>query len=58
MRQQQRRYRPIHLATRLFAEPGDTVALEEPTYNNVLAVMRGLGLKTVPVPLSPSMTRE
>jgi GntR family transcriptional regulator/MocR family aminotransferase len=39
----------IHLATRLFAEPGDAVALEEPTYHNVLAVMRGLGLKTVPV---------
>lgn len=39
----------IHLATRLFAEAGDAVALEEPTYNNVLAVMRGLGLKTVPV---------
>jgi GntR family transcriptional regulator/MocR family aminotransferase len=41
----------IHLATRMFAEAGDAVALEEPTYNNVLAVMRGLGLKTVPVPL-------
>lgn len=41
----------IHLATRLFAEAGDTVALEEPTYNNVLAVMRGLGLKTLPVPM-------
>jgi DNA-binding transcriptional MocR family regulator len=41
----------IHLATRLFAEAGDTVALEEPTYNNVLAVMRGLGLGTAPVPM-------
>jgi len=41
----------IHLATRLFAESGDTVALEEPTYNNVLGVMRGLGLKTLPVPM-------
>jgi len=41
----------IHLATRLFAEAGDAVALEEPTYNNVLAVMRGLGLRTVPVPM-------
>jgi len=41
----------IHLATRLFAEAGDTVAIEEPTYNNVLAVMRGLGLKTLPVPM-------
>ena len=41
----------IHLATRLFAEAGDAVALEEPTYNNVLAVMQGLGLRTVPVPM-------
>jgi 2-aminoadipate transaminase len=41
----------IHLATRLFAEAGDTVALEEPTYQNVLGVMRGLGLKTLPVPM-------
>jgi len=43
----------IHLAARLFAETGDTVALEEPTYNNVLAVMRGLGLRTAPVPMGP-----
>jgi GntR family transcriptional regulator/MocR family aminotransferase len=41
----------IHLATRLFAEAGDAVALEEPTYNNVLAVMHGLGLRTAPVPM-------
>jgi GntR family transcriptional regulator/MocR family aminotransferase len=41
----------IHLATRLFAEAGDTVALEEPTYHHVLAVLRGLGLRTVPVPM-------
>jgi len=41
----------IHLAARVFADPGDAVALEEPTYNNVLAVMRGLGLRTVPVPM-------
>jgi DNA-binding transcriptional MocR family regulator len=41
----------IHLATRLFAEAGEAVALEEPTYNNVLAVMHGLGLRTVPVPM-------
>jgi len=41
----------IHLATRLFAEAGDSVALEEPTYNNVLAVMHGLGLRIAPVPM-------
>jgi GntR family transcriptional regulator/MocR family aminotransferase len=41
----------IHLATRLFAEAGNTVALEEPTYDNVLAVIHGLGLRTAPVPM-------
>jgi len=42
----------IHLATRLFAENGDTVALEEPTYNNVLGVMHALGLRTAAVPMA------
>ncbi|MDJ0849776.1 MAG: PLP-dependent aminotransferase family protein [Myxococcota bacterium] len=41
----------IALALRLFAEPGDAVALEEPTYNNVLAAVSGLGLEIVPVPM-------
>jgi GntR family transcriptional regulator/MocR family aminotransferase len=41
----------IALAVRLFAVPGDCVALEEPTYNNVLHTMRGLGLETAPVPM-------
>lgn len=41
----------ITLVLRLFAEPGDVVALEEPTYNNVLASVFGLGLRTAPVPL-------
>jgi 2-aminoadipate transaminase len=41
----------IALALRLFAAPGDVVALEEPTYNNVLAAVAGLGLETVPVPM-------
>jgi DNA-binding transcriptional MocR family regulator len=39
----------ISLAVRLFAGPGDVVALEEPTYNNVLATLAGLGLRTAPV---------
>lgn len=42
----------IHLATRLFTCAGDAVALEEPTYNNVLAVMHGLGIRTAPVPMN------
>jgi GntR family transcriptional regulator/MocR family aminotransferase len=41
----------IALALRLFADPGDAVALEEPTYNNVLAAVSGLGLKIVSVPM-------
>ena len=41
----------ISLALRLFAAPGDSVALEEPTYNNVLAAVSGLGLEPVAVPM-------
>jgi len=44
----------ISLALRLFAAAGDAVALEEPTYNNVLAAVSGLGLEPVAIP----MTRE
>jgi DNA-binding transcriptional MocR family regulator len=43
----------IALALRLFAGPGDAVALEEPTYNNVLATVSGLGLRAAPVPMGP-----
>jgi GntR family transcriptional regulator/MocR family aminotransferase len=42
----------IGLALRLFAEPGDAVAVEEPTYHNVLGVLRSLGLEAVPVPMT------
>jgi 2-aminoadipate transaminase len=41
----------ISLALRLFAESGDTVALEEPTYQNVLTAATGLGLRTAAVPM-------
>jgi len=41
----------ITLALRLFAQPGDGVALEEPTYRNALAAAYGLGLRPVPVPM-------
>ena len=39
----------IALALRLFAEPGDAIALEEPTYHNVLAAVVGLGLRAAPI---------
>jgi 2-aminoadipate transaminase len=43
----------ITLALRLFTEPGDAVAVEEPTYSNVLAALLALGLRAVPVPMRP-----
>ncbi|MGH0037639.1 MAG: PLP-dependent aminotransferase family protein [Myxococcota bacterium] len=42
----------IALAVRLFAGPGDAVAVEEPTYHNVLATLAGQGVDAVPVPMS------
>jgi len=41
----------ISLALRLFADPGDFVAVEEPTYHNVLAALAALGLRAAPVPM-------
>lgn len=41
----------ISLALRLFAKPGEAIALEEPTYNNVLATAMGLGIETLAVPM-------
>jgi len=41
----------IGLAVRLLAAPGDAVAVEEPTYGNVLATLLSLGIRPVPVPM-------
>jgi 2-aminoadipate transaminase len=41
----------ISLALRLFAESGDAVAVETPTYHNVLATLAALGLRVAPVPM-------
>ena len=41
----------ISLGLSLFTEPGDSVALEEPTYTNLLATAFGLGLKPAPIPM-------
>ncbi|MCP5068746.1 MAG: PLP-dependent aminotransferase family protein [bacterium] len=41
----------ISLGLRLFADAGDTVAVEEPTYQNALAAAIGLGIQVVPVPM-------
>jgi DNA-binding transcriptional MocR family regulator len=39
----------ISLALRLFTQPGDEVAVEVPTYANVLSAFAGLGLAAAPV---------
>jgi DNA-binding transcriptional MocR family regulator len=44
----------IALALRLFADVGDAVAVEEPTYQNALAALVALGLRPVPVPMAPA----
>ena len=39
----------ISLALRLFTQPGDQIAVEVPTYANVLSAFAGLGLSAAPV---------
>jgi len=49
----------IALVLRLFAEPGDTVAVEEPTYHNVHAALLAFGVRAAPIPLregAPDLT--
>ena len=41
----------ISLALRLFTQPGDQVAVEVPTYANVLSAFAGLGLTAAQVPM-------
>jgi GntR family transcriptional regulator/MocR family aminotransferase len=41
----------ISLAVRLFAEAGEAVAVESPTYHNVLGTLHALGVRPVPVPM-------
>jgi DNA-binding transcriptional MocR family regulator len=42
----------ISLAMRLYSQPGDSIAVEEPTYHNVLGVLAGLGLRATPIPMT------
>jgi DNA-binding transcriptional MocR family regulator len=44
----------IALALRLFADVGDAVAVEEPTYQNALAALAALGIRATPVPMTPA----
>mgnify|MGYP000615407854 CR=1 FL=1 len=43
----------LQLALRATTRPGDTVALESPTYFNLIPLTRRLGLKTIEVPTHP-----
>ncbi len=43
----------ISLAMQLYTEPGDWIAVEEPTYHNVLGALVGLGLRAAPIPMTP-----
>lgn len=43
----------IALAVRLFAAAGEAVAVEVPTYHNVLATLLSFGIEAVPVPMTP-----
>lgn len=47
----------ISLAVRLFAQPGDAVAVEDPTYGNVLSTLVALGVRAEPVRMEPEGPR-
>jgi len=42
----------ISLAVRLLAAPGEAVAVEVPTYHNILATLISFGIEAVPVPMT------
>ncbi len=43
----------LNLALRAVARPGDTIAVESPTYYGLLQVLEGLGLRALEIPTSP-----
>ncbi len=43
----------ISLALRLFAQAGDAVAVEMPTYHNLLSTLVALGIRAAPVAIDP-----
>jgi 2-aminoadipate transaminase len=44
----------LHLAASLLCDPGDIVLVETPTYFVFLEVLKGLGIRAVPMPAGPS----
>lgn len=43
----------LHLALRAVAQPGDTIAVESPTFYGLLQTLESLGLKALEIPTSP-----
>jgi DNA-binding transcriptional MocR family regulator len=44
----------LNIALRAVCQPGDTVAVESPTYYGLLQVLESLGLRALEIPTSPS----
>lgn len=44
----------LNIALRAVTQPGDTVAVESPTYYGLLQVLESLGLRALEIPTSPS----
>jgi DNA-binding transcriptional MocR family regulator len=44
----------INIALRAVAQPGDTVAVESPTYHGLLQILESLGLRALEIPTSPT----
>ena len=43
----------LNLALRAVAQPGDTVAVESPTFYGLLQVLESLGMRALEIPTSP-----
>lgn len=45
----------LNIALRAVAQPGDTIAVESPTYYGLLQVLESLGLRALEIPTSPKL---
>ncbi|MDB5965482.1 MAG: transcriptional regulator, GntR family [Polaromonas sp.] len=45
----------LNIALRAVAQPGDTIAVESPTYYGLLQILESLGLRALEIPTSPKM---
>ena len=43
----------INLCLRAVANPGDTIAIESPTYFGILQTIESLGMRTIEIPTHP-----